>query len=209
MNFVSGKAKLLDEEILAELGRYRYRVFVEMLGWNLRCPGNDEKDQFDGPDTFYVIGRDSRGGIGAVARLLPTDRPYLLRGIFPQLMAGAPLPNSNRVWELSRFAAVDLAGGMVRSGGQFSSKAAVELMHEVLRVSVAHQVERLITVSPVGVERLLNHAGFDAYPAFAPVDVNGMQLFACWINVCAPQPRDSAVRTLRKAVFRSAMLKIA
>jgi len=191
VNFVSGKKNFLSEEIFVELGQYRHRVFVEMLGWNLICPAGNEVDQFDGPDTIYVIGWDARGNIGAAARLLPTDRPYLLREIFPQLMAGFPLPNSSRVWELSRFAAVDLTGGVGRAAGQFSSRQAIGLMNEVLGVAAKHQVERLITVSPAGMERLLDRAGFEAYPAFPPIDVEGESLFACWIDVCG---RPSTVR---------------
>lgn len=57
-------------------------------------------------------------------------------------------------------------------------------MSEVLRVAGRHQVERLITVSPAGMEGLLNRAGFEAYPVFPPIDVEGVPLFACWIDVC-------------------------
>ncbi|MCZ2903640.1 acyl-homoserine-lactone synthase [Burkholderia thailandensis] len=187
MNFVSGKPDSLNREVISELGKYRYRVFVEMLGWDLDCAAGNETDQFDGPDTHYVIGRGPTGTIGAVARLWSTDRPYLLRNVFPQLMAGRPMPHSKRIWELSRFAAVDVGAKptSVSARGQFSSKAAVGLLRETLRIAAVHRVERLITVSPVGVQRLLNRAGFNAHPAAAPVEVNGVRLFACWLDVGA------------------------
>jgi acyl homoserine lactone synthase len=47
------------------------------------------------------------------ARLLPTNHSYLLGEVFPQLMNGLTIPDSAEVWELSRFATVDLNAAMV------------------------------------------------------------------------------------------------
>lgn len=82
------EAGRLPSHIAADLGSYRYRVFVEQLGWKL--PSEDEKferDQYDRDDTVYVLGRDANGEICGCARLLPTTRPYLLQEVFPQASA--------------------------------------------------------------------------------------------------------------------------
>jgi N-acyl-L-homoserine lactone synthetase len=119
--------------------------------------------------------------------LLPTQRPYLLEQVFPQLLGAMPAPRDPVVWELSRFTAVDLDtdadGGSAR---QFSSPVAVDLLRSVLKVAAQHGVQRLITVSPVGVERLLRRAGFQARRAAPPMVIDGHPIFACWIDV--PQP---------------------
>ncbi|MBL8509853.1 MAG: GNAT family N-acetyltransferase, partial [Chitinimonas sp.] len=91
------------------LARYRHRVFVEKLGWQLKCQDGLEFDQFDRPDTLYVVAQDQDDQVVGGARLLPTTRPYLLGEIFPQLLNGQPVPNSSDIWELSRFAAVDFS----------------------------------------------------------------------------------------------------
>jgi len=184
---LAGTPDALAPGVFTCLSQYRHRVFVEKLGWQLTCKNAMEFDQFDRPDTLYVIARREDGALVGVARLLPTNKPYLLADVFPQLMQGMPLPNAADIWELSRFAAVDLdpAAPCIDSDAllQFSSIAAVDLLREVLCLAEKHGVRRLITVSPLGVERLLRRAGFVAHRAAPPVVVDGRLLFACWIEV--------------------------
>jgi len=187
METLAGTPDALAPGVYACLSQYRHRVFVEKLGWQLACEEATESDQFDRPDTLYVIARRENGALAGVARLLPTNRPYLLAEVFPQLMQGMPLPNAADIWELSRFAAVDLDSaspcGDSDSLLQFSSPAAVDLLREILYLAEKHGVQRLITVSPLGIERLLRRAGFIARRAAPPVVVDGRSLFACWIEV--------------------------
>ncbi|MEO3714086.1 acyl-homoserine-lactone synthase [Roseateles flavus] len=176
--------QLASAEAGAFQARFRYQVFVEMLGWDLPCRDGMELDQFDREDTVYLVAfKDSR--VVGTARLLPTLRPYLLGEVFPALMGPHPLPRDPAVWELSRFTAVDLDGGLagVDATRQFSSAIAVELLRAALHLASKHRVERLITVSPLGVERLLRRAGFLAHRAAPPQIIDGFPLFACWIEV--------------------------
>ncbi|SCK35394.1 N-acyl-L-homoserine lactone synthetase [Variovorax sp. HW608] len=111
MEIITGTADSLPAGVHTALARYRHRVFVEMLGWRLASRDGMELDQFDRPDTLYVVARRHHGEIMGMARLLATDRPYLLGEIFPQLLGEVPPPRTPAVWELSRFAAVDFAAG--------------------------------------------------------------------------------------------------
>ncbi|MGO3130284.1 MAG: acyl-homoserine-lactone synthase [Alcaligenes sp.] len=188
MEILAGTQISLSSDLMIRLARFRYRVFVELLGWDLPCTEGLELDQFDREDTLYLVARNGADVVGT-ARLLPTHRPYLLGEVFPQLMGSLPVPNDPRVWELSRFAAVDLDTAAVGSATrQFSSPMAVELLHSVLEVAAAHGVQRLITVSPLGIERLLRRAGFLAHRAAPPLIIDGQPIFACWIEV--PQPHN-------------------
>ncbi len=183
MEIIAGTQTILAEGVMSDLARFRYRVFVEMLGWELSCQSGRELDQFDREDTVYLVARKDEQIVGT-ARLLPTHRPYLLGEVFPQLMGALPLPRDPTVWELSRFTAVDLDAAPVGgSSRQFSSPIAVELLHSVLRIAAEHGVQRLITVSPLGIERLLRRAGFLAHRAGPPMVIDGHPIFACWIEV--------------------------
>ncbi|WP_179958373.1 acyl-homoserine-lactone synthase [Chitinimonas arctica] len=172
------------------LARYRHRVFVEKLGWQLQCQDGLEFDQFDRPDTLYIVAQDFEGQVVGGARLLPTTRPYLLGEIFPQLLGDLPVPNSPDIWELSRFAAVDFSAAACADVspaklplGQFSSPNAIELLRATLERAAGSGARRIITVSPLGVERLLRKAGFSADRAGSPVLVDGNPVIACWIDV--------------------------
>jgi N-acyl-L-homoserine lactone synthetase len=170
---------------------YRHKVFVENLGWDLNSPDGLEQDQFDRPDTIYVAARDDEGEICGCARLLPTVRPYLLSEVFPQLLNGVEPPASPDVWELSRFATVDFNSPELSPLRQMSSVIAIDLLQAAIDCAAKHGAKRLITVSPLGIERLLRNAGFKAHRAGPPMKIDGHLIFACWIEVADPTPSKS------------------
>jgi acyl homoserine lactone synthase len=174
------------------LAAYRYQVFVERLKWDLPTNGMFERDQFDGPDTVYVATRDEHGHINGCARLLPTTRPYLLAEVFPELLDGMPAPCSSEVWELSRFAAMDLRAGPSGTDGGALSQITIELLHASVRCAAQYGAKRLITTSPVGIERLLRRTGLESHRAGPPKIVHGYPLYACWIEVPSTQEATHA-----------------
>lgn len=185
MDIFSGDQASFPKGLYRDLGVYRHEVFVELLGWDLDTPNGYERDQFDRPDTVYVVARDDAGRIQGCARLLPTTHPYLLSEVFPELLNGLPPPASAEVWELSRFAAVDLLAASKTSKAQFSSSFAIALMKGAIETAARLGARRLISVSPLGVERLLRQAGFRAHRAGPPMVLGGHPLFACWIEIGA------------------------
>jgi acyl homoserine lactone synthase len=182
MDVISGAARDLSMDLLSKIAAYRYRVFVDTLQWDLPSEDGIELDQFDDPATVYVATHDEFGDLTGVARLLPTNRPYLLREIFPQLLNGLTPPCSPEIWELSRFAAIDFNKGPTSQGG-LSSPTAVRLLRAAIACAAARGAERLITVSPLGIERLLRRAGFRSHRAGPPVIIDGHPLCACWIEL--------------------------
>ena len=183
MDVVTGGREALRPELYSKVAHYRHKIFVERLGWPLRTKDGAELDQFDRPDTIYVIAQDDEGQVIGCARLLPTLRSYLLSEVFPQLLNGMEPPRSTDVWELSRFSAVDLNGPLHNVRHQFSSTTAVRLLEKSLDCAASFGAKRLITVSPLGVERLLNRAGFNAHRAGPPMVIDGDPFFACWIEI--------------------------
>lgn len=183
MFVVTGKQTELPKGLYMDVSKYRHKVFVEQLGWNLLSFNDGEQDQFDNSDTIYVVSRDKQGSILGCGRLLPTTKPYLLRDVFPQLLNGMIPPNSSDVWELSRFSSMNFNAKHSSSLGQFSSSITVKLLHECLAVASAQGAKRIITVSPVGVERLLIRAGFHVHRAGLPMVVDEHPIFACWIEI--------------------------
>ncbi|MFE8071756.1 acyl-homoserine-lactone synthase [Marinobacteraceae bacterium S3BR75-40.1] len=183
MHFITGTAETLSSEMNQQLGQYRHKVFIEHLGWQLDTPEGIERDQFDTHRAVYVVSKDGEGQINGCARLLPTTEPYLLADVFPELLNGLEPPSREDVWELSRFAAVDFEDRPTSKPGQFSSKTAVELLFACVRCAREQGAKRLLTVSPLGVERLLRRTGLKSHRAGPPMVIDGYPLFACWINL--------------------------
>jgi acyl homoserine lactone synthase len=187
MNVTAGKTEALTPSLFSQVGHYRHKVFVETLGWDLKTRNGEELDQFDRPDTVYVVGQDDAGNVNGCARLLPTDRPYLLGEVFPELLKGQNIPCTPDVWELSRFAAVDFNNRSSSALSQFSSEVAIALLQASIECAIEQGAKRLITVSPIGIERLLRRAGFHCHRAGPPMIIGGHPIFACWIEL---EPRS-------------------
>jgi len=187
MEILAGRPAELAPQVMINVEKYRYKVFVETLGWDLVTEQGRERDQFDSDETIYLAAHDESGNIVGTGRLLPTTGPYLLGDVFPELMGDAEPPHDPRVWELSRFAAVDFASPAGSALSQFSSDVTVALIHNALNVAERNGAEHIITVSPLGVERLLRRLGIRAHRAAPPKIVDGHPVFACWIDIAASQ----------------------
>lgn len=178
---VAGRREELPPRLMEAVGRYRHKVFVSHLGWSLRSSGEVEADEFDGPDAVYVSSQDNHGRVNGVARLLPTTAPYLLEKVFPSLWGGSDLPHNSEIWELSRFAAVDFdARASVAS--QVSAMHASELFCGVVKAARERGARALVTVSPVGMERLLRFNGFQVMRGGSPAMIEGEFLVSLFIH---------------------------
>lgn len=181
MHTITGSASEFSPEFEIAVAEYRHKIFIERLGWPLPVQDGMERDQFDRPDTIYVVARDNAGAICGCARLLPTVRPYLLGEVFPNLIPGQPIPCAQNIWELSRFAAAapdDVSDTLTNAAGH-----ARVLLAAAVASAAEQGAERLITVSPLGIERLLQRMGVHAHRAGPPVYVDGKPIFACWIEI--------------------------
>lgn len=179
MQTICGKRSEFSSELENAMAAYRHKIFIERLGWPLPVENGQERDQFDHPDTLYVVARDSEGDICGCARLLPTTEPYLLSEIFPELMGSAPIPKSHEVWELSRFAAAAIDGNATVD----TAANTRNLLAAAVRNAMKQGAKRLITVSPLGIERLLHRMGVHAHRAGPPMLADGKPIFACWIEI--------------------------
>lgn len=185
MEIISGNSISLHPQLMDRAARYRHKVFVEKLGWQLNCSDLLENDQFDRPDTVYVIAKNENEDIVGIARLLPTTRPYLLGDVFPHLMNGMRPPASADVWELSRFAAVDFNTQQTSVLGQISSPLTIELLQAAIQCAFGFGAKRLVTISPIGIERLLRKLGIQARRAGTPVVSERQSVCAYWIELDA------------------------
>ncbi len=102
--FVIQSGSEIPEDELELIYRLRYKVAVLNWGWNLpNCQDGRDKDQFDRPDTQYVLVYDDNDNLVACSRLNTTTEPHLLSEIFPHHCEFSGVPRGKDIWELSRF----------------------------------------------------------------------------------------------------------
>lgn len=189
IHFISGTPQLLAPHGFDHVGAYRRDILLNRLGWELYTSDGLELDAFDGPQAVYVCTHDTEDRVKGVARLLPTTRPYLLETTFPQLWAGRDLPHDPGIWEMSRFAAVDFSAHASRQQ-QASARFASQLLREVARSAMQRGAHTLVTVCPIGLERLLLVNGFHGMRVGRPQRAdNGSSNVGLVIELVQPHPR--------------------
>lgn len=182
MTVLSGTKSQLSSSVEAELAGYRYEIFVETLQWQLPAENGREFDQFDRPDTHYVIARDAQGLICGCARLLPTTQAYLLDEVFPDLMNGQPAPHDAQVWELSRFSTKG-TGELNPPSREEARARFCTLFAAVVEAAMAQGATRLITFTAMGVERILRSIGMHSHRVGPPQLIDDKPVLAMWIEL--------------------------
>lgn len=159
-------------DALPQMHRLRYRIFVEAQGYNVPALRGMEWDQFDTPATTYMLWRDANNAVRAVARLIPCDQPYMIKELWPDLLAGAPVPTEGHTWEVSRVAIdpdlpvgqrLRIMGEMLCALGEFALASGIKdylfvtypnLVKTMMR-AVADSVEVLGDVHDLGGHRVV------------------------------------------------------
>jgi acyl homoserine lactone synthase len=169
-------------DVEPDLAVYRHKVFVEQLGWELPAAQSGlERDDFDRPDTLYVVAKDTDGHVCGCARLLSTEQAYLLGTVFPGLMGNQPMPCSPEIWELSRYT-TQVVGGEAASRLEAKQRFGA-LLKAVVEAALERGARRLITFSFVGVERLARSFGIHVHRVGAPQLIEGKPVLAFWIEL--------------------------
>lgn len=183
MNVTAGHSNALSHESHAVPARQSFQTLSGADGWELQSRYRAQADQFDRPDTLYVLARDEQGRVNGCARLLPTIQPYLLAAAYPNLLQGQPAPCAAEVWELSRMAAMDCDQRASATLSQLPVEVTLGLLREAAAIAAAHGARQLLTMATVGMERLLRRAGLQVHRLGPPSIVDGHPLCACAITL--------------------------
>lgn len=153
-----GTRATFDEACLARMHKLRAQVFKDRKRWDVSIIADMEIDGYDALNPYYLILEDKVAAQQQFGcwRILPTTGPYMLKDTFPELLHGAEPPRSSRIWELSRFAI--LARNKQSHGLSSDSVLAIKA---VIEFTLEQGVEQFVTVTPLGVEKLLRKIGMD------------------------------------------------
>jgi len=131
--------------IVDDIFGFRRTLFVDVLGWDL--PGvrhGRERDQFDTDDAVHAA-LFCDGVLVGGFRAMPTDGPYLSKTLFPELATREPYPETQDIWEISRF-------GVLPTAGRFAAKFNYALMFWLAR---ARGFRALVALADLTYERFL------------------------------------------------------
>lgn len=171
MLFSIDRRNNFNDNALHSMHSLRARIFKEKKAWDVSLIADMEIDGYDALNPYYMIitRAADKSYVCGCWRILPTTGPNMLAHTFPELLYGQPAPHSERVWELSRFAIE------VPEGGNFGfSDETTEAIHAIVRFAMSRQVEQFVTVTTVGVEKMLIRLGLDV-SRFGPARQIGVE----------------------------------
>jgi acyl-homoserine lactone synthase len=145
----------------------RKRLFVDLFGWDVPVvDGRFEIDQFDTPETAYIISADGGGLHEASIRLMPTTQPHMLQVLFPHLCPlGVPVGPS--IWESTRLCLPQ------RHGAERRRALRNALISAMVDFSLARGIECLTGVLPDAFRKEVLAMGWAAEPLGPAVRVEG------------------------------------
>lgn len=171
--------EFMDE--LIEMYRLRFRVFKERLDWDVHFTGDMEMDEFDTLRPAYLLQRGSDGQVQGCVRLLPSAGPTMLRDTFRALLDGHPLPDSQSIWESSRFALDVKRDAQMAPDG--IAKATYELFAGMIEFGLSRRLTDIVTVTDVRMERLLRRAGWPLRRIAEPKPLGSTRAVAGYLEV--------------------------
>ncbi|MEL7122005.1 MAG: acyl-homoserine-lactone synthase [Bacteroidota bacterium] len=94
----------IREDLLDEMFRLRYQKNVVEGKWSegITVKDGKEMDDYDHENAFYVIGTNCNNEVLVSLRLISTKYQYLTKEKFPELFEFLPLPNTDKIWEVTR-----------------------------------------------------------------------------------------------------------
>jgi acyl homoserine lactone synthase len=90
------------QDVLQSMHALRYRAFTMRRGYKTPTWQAMEYDLYDNLSSVYLVWRDQQHVVRGCCRLAPTDRSYMIRDLWPEMITEIDLPHSPFVWEASR-----------------------------------------------------------------------------------------------------------
>ncbi len=146
-----------EEYLLDQMHALRAKVFKDRLGWQVLARDGRERDAFDDLDPAYILAVTAGDNVVGCARLLPALGPTMLLSVFPQLVTDQTFLPHARMVESSRFC-VDTA--VQRTGGEGLHQISHWMFAGILEWCLLREDTEVVTVTDIGVERILQRAGW-------------------------------------------------
>jgi N-acyl-L-homoserine lactone synthetase len=155
-----------NRRLLETMFADRKRLFVDLYGWKIPVvEGRLEIDQYDGPDTVYLVAADADGEHEASLRLMPTTRPHMLGELFAHLCPGG-VPIGPTTWEATRLCLPQ------RHGAQRRRELRNSLISAMVDFALARGIDRLTGILPEAFRKEVLAMGWAAEPLGPAVRVD-------------------------------------
>jgi acyl homoserine lactone synthase len=178
-------------DILPSMLKLRFKEFKERQSYDIPIFKNMEYDAYDTPAAVYVVWRDQDGIVRGCSRMAPTDRAYMIRDLWPDLLTEIPLPHGNDIWESSRFCIDSDSPAAMRQ------RVKLEILQAKIEYALTVGIKGMIGVMPPLIWRAVFVNSGWPIDHVGPVTAlaSGEKVVAGWINVHAQILRNISNKT--------------
>ena len=142
---------------LTAMHKMRYHFYVVQRGWSdgLTIVNDCEYDEFDRPDTVYLMNLTQDGQIKSTFRLMPTMNHYLLDKL--SHFVDGPVPRGNHIWDMTRWI---ISPSFRKVSGEKYSKAHSELACGLFEFAATRGITHYTTLMDTGFLPAVEQAGW-------------------------------------------------
>lgn len=160
-------------ESLIEMHRVRKFIFKDRMGWNVDISDEElEIDNYDLPETVYILARDNKKRISGVWRMLPSTSPSMIRDLWPEFLKEFHMPQDYFTWEVSRFGVHSYENNRRGSLLNFNDITA-KLITGLVTVCNIANIHNIYTMYNPQVGRAVSRTGFIAKETSEELLVDG------------------------------------
>lgn len=158
---------------LVDMHRVRTKIFRDRMGWDVEVNDMElEVDDYDLPDTIYILHFDTLGQVTGTWRFLFTDQPSMIRNIWPHYCETLPLPISDTMIETSRFGVHSETQNNLDRQKQVNF-ATAEMIVALIETCILCGITDMYTLYNVKIKRLLERIGFKPCDVSDIIDLEG------------------------------------
>lgn len=129
-------------DVIPSMLKLRYQEFKARQDYNIPVFKDMEYDAYDTPAARYVVWRDEGGVVRGCSRMAPTDRAYMIRDLWPDMITKMPLPQGGMIWESSRFCVDSRLSAEQRREIKF------KILHTKLQYALSEGLDGMVGVMP-------------------------------------------------------------
>ncbi|GHF24755.1 isovaleryl-homoserine lactone synthase [Kordiimonas sediminis] len=164
-------------DLLDQMYRQRYDIFIKRFGWDLPNDGVLEIDEYDTDDAVYILSVDDEMNIKASMRLCPTMKPHLMADKFAHLCFKG-VPTGPSIMEVTRFYSLDHY-----KRDDLPQHFTGELRAAMLEYALSEGLTQLTCIANLTIIPNMLKTGYDLTPLGLPILKKNECIMAYAINV--------------------------
>ncbi len=158
---------------IIEMHKVRKLIFKDRMGWDVDInEGGLEIDDYDLPETVYILVRDDSGRVSGVWRMLPSSAPSMIRNIWPAFLTSFEMPIHDSAWEVSRFGVYSYTNSP-RESIKATNRITAELILGLLTVCTLTGITDIYTMYNLQIARSVGKIGFFAEETSDEMPIEG------------------------------------